>query len=250
MLGGFILYFTASYPVTYLTVGALGVLTLVIVLLLPEVEPTRARETKAFGERFKQFRQGIAEVISEPPILIASSIEAVMYFGYAAFLGFLPIYAKRAGLNNAEIALVLGTQLIAAMLVKPLAGTFSDRLGRKRVIIVGLLFCIVALPLIFRSEGFAAFALTSAMLGIGVGAVTPVTNALIADLASVRRLGAAMGVFGTIFDFGEAMGPIVAGFLIGSMGFSATFDVLAAMTLAATVMLAFAVKEPKPVNDR
>ena len=250
MLGGFILYFTASYPVTYLTVGALGVLTLVIVLLLPEVEPTRARETKTFGERFKQFRQGIAEVISEPPILITSSIEAVMYFGYAAFLGFLPIYAKRAGLNNAEIALVLGTQLIAAMLVKPLAGTFSDRLGRKRVIIVGLLFCIVALPLIFRSEGFAAFALTSAMLGIGVGAVTPVTNALIADLVSAKRLGAAMGVFGTIFDFGEAMGPIVAGFLIGSAGFSATFDVLAAMTLAATVVLAFAVKEPKPINDR
>jgi MFS transporter, DHA1 family, multidrug resistance protein len=250
MLGGFILYFTASYPVTYLTVGALGILTLVIVLLLPEVEATRSRETKTFGERFAQFRQGVAEVLSEPPILIASSIEAVMYFGYAAFLGFLPIYAMRAGLNNAEIALVLGAQLGAAMLVKPLAGTFSDRLGRKRVIIVGLLFCIVALPLIFRSEGFAAFALTSAMLGIGVGAVTPVTNALIADLASARRLGAAMGVFGTIFDFGEAMGPIVAGFLIGSMGFTATFDVLAAMTLAATVMLAFAVKEPKPVNDR
>ena len=250
MLGGFILYFTASYPVTYLTVGALGILTLVIVLLLPEVEATRSRETKTFGERFAQFRQGVAEVLSEPPILIASSIEAVMYFGYAAFLGFLPIYAMRAGLNNAEIALVLGAQLGAAMLVKPLAGIFSDRLGRKRVIIVGLLFCIVALPLIFRSEGFAAFALTSAMLGIGVGAVTPVTNALIADLASARRLGAAMGVFGTIFDFGEAMGPIVAGFLIGSMGFTATFDVLAAMTLAATVMLAFAVKEPKPVNDR
>ena len=244
MIGGFLLYFTASYPVTFLTVGGLGVLTLAIVVLLPEIEPARVREAKTFGQRLAEFRQGVGEVLSVPPILIASSIEAVMYFGYAAFLGFLPIYARQAGLNDAEIALVLGAQLVAAMIVKPLAGALSDRFGRKLVIIVGLLFCVVALPLIFRSESFAAFALMSALLGVGVGTVTPVTNALIADLASAKRLGAAMGVFGTVFDFGEAMGPIVAGFLIGSLGYAATFDVLAAMTLAATVLLMFVVREP------
>jgi MFS family permease len=250
MIGGFLLYFTASYPVTYLTVGGLGVLTLAIVLLLPDIEPARVRETKTFGQRLAEFRQGVAEVLSVPPILIASSIEAVMYFGYAAFLGFLPIYAKQAGLNDAEIALVLGAQLVAAMLVKPLAGSLSDRFSRKPVIIVGLLFCVAALPLIFRSESFTAFALMSALLGIGVGTVTPVTNALIADLASAKRLGAAMGVFGTVFDFGEAMGPIVAGFLIGSVGYAVTFDILAALTLAATVLLMFVVRAPGAASAR
>jgi MFS family permease len=244
LIGGFILYFTASFPVTYLTVGVLGVLTLVVVLLLPEIEPARARETKTLGERLEEFRQGVGEVISTPPILIASSIEAVMYFGYAAYLGFLPIYAKQAGLNDAEIALVLGAQLIAAMIAKPIAGRFSDTVGRKPVIIVGLLLCVASLPLVFRSGQFMTFALISGVLGLGVGAVTPVTNALIADLASARRLGAAMGVFGTVFDFGEAMGPIVAGFLIGGIGYAATFDVLAAATLAATVLLFFAVRSP------
>jgi MFS family permease len=250
MIGGFLLYFTASYDATYLTVGALGVLTLAIVLLLPDIEPARVRETKTFGQRLAEFRQGVAEVLSVPPILIASSIEAVMYFGYAAFLGFLPIYAKQAGLNDAEIALVLGAQLVAAMLVKPLAGSLSDRFSRKPVIIVGLLFCVAALPLIFRSESFTAFALMSALLGIGVGTVTPVTNALIADLASAKRLGAAMGVFGTVFDFGEAMGPIVAGFLIGSLGYAVTFDILAALTLAATVLLMFVVRAPGAASAR
>jgi MFS family permease len=250
MIGGFLLYFTASYPVTYLTVGGLGMLTLAIVLLLPDIEPARVRETKTFGQRLAEFRQGVAEVLSVPPILIASSIEAVMYFGYAAFLGFLPIYAKQAGLNDAEIALVLGAQLVAAMLVKPLAGSLSDRFSRKPVIIVGLLFCVAALPLIFRSESFTAFALMSALLGIGVGTVTPVTNALIADLASATRLGAAMGVFGTVFDFGEAMGPIVAGFLIGSVGYAVTFDILAALTLAATVLLMFVVRAPGAASAR
>ncbi len=245
MLGGFILFFTASFTVTYLTAGVLGLLTLVIVLLLPDIEPGRVRDTKPLAERLAEFRRGIAEVISAPAILIASAIEATMYFGYAAFLGFLPIYAKQTGLNDAEIALVLGAQLATAMLIKPAAGTFSDRLGRKPVIVAGLAFSIVALPLIFRSESVAAFAMTSALLGIGVGAVTPVTNALIADLVSAKRLGAAMGVFGTVFDFGEAMGPIVAGFLVGSLGYAATFDVLAALTLAATAVLLIAVQEPR-----
>ena len=249
MLGGFLLYFTASYPVTYLTVGALGVLALAIVLLLPDIEPARQREKKTLGGRRTEFRQGVAEVLSVPPILIASGIEAVMYFGYAAFLGFLPIYAKQVGLNDAEIALVLGAQLVAAMIVKPVAGALSDRLGRKLVIIVGLLFCVAALPLIFRSENFAGFALTSAALGIGVGAVTPVTNALIADFVSAKRLGAAMGVFGTVFDFGESMGPIVAGFLIGSLGYAVTFDVLASLTLVAATVLLFAAKEPRTTSE-
>ena len=245
LIGGFILYFTASYPLTYLTVGVLGVLTLIVVLMLPDVEPARERAVKTLGERAHEFGQGIREVLSVPPILIASSIEAVMYFGYAAFLGFLPIYAKQAGLNDAEIALALGAQLVAAMVIKPAAGRLSDQFGRKPVIIVGLLFCVAALPLVFRSETFSTFALVSAVLGVGVGTVTPVTNALIADLASARRLGAAMGVFGTVFDFGEAMGPIVAGFLIGRLGYASTFDVLAAATLAATLVLFFVVRDPR-----
>jgi MFS transporter, DHA1 family, multidrug resistance protein len=59
-----------------------------------------------------------------------------------------------------------------------------------------------------------------------------------------------MGVFGTIFDFGEAMGPIVAGFLIGSLGYATTFDILAAATVGATAALFFAVREPDRVTVR
>ncbi len=243
LIGGFVLYFTASYSLTYLLVGALGVLTLLFVLLLPDVDRP-AREGKAFPARAADFRQGVAEVFRTPPIFVAAGIEAVMYLGYGAFIGFLPIYAKTIGLNDAEIAVVLGAQLVLAMAAKPISGRLSDRVGRIPVIVVGLLLCAAALPLIFRSESLAAFVLVAPLLGLGVGAVTPVTNALIADLASARRLGAAMGVFGTIWDIGEAAGPMIAGFLIGRLGYAATFDVLAAVTAAVTVGLMALVRDP------
>jgi MFS family permease len=93
LIGGFVLYLTASYSLTYLLVGTLGVLTLLVVLLLPDVDRP-VREAKTFAARAAEFRQGIAEVFRTPPIFVAAGIEAIMYLGYGAFLGFLPIYAK------------------------------------------------------------------------------------------------------------------------------------------------------------
>jgi len=212
---------------------------------LPDLERTAAREAKTFAARAAEFRQGVAEVFKTPPIFVAAGIEAVMYLGYGAFLGFLPIYAKKVGLNEAEIAIILGAQLAVAMAAKPITGRVSDRVGRIPVIVIGLLLCATALPLIFRSESLTAFVLAAPLLGLGVGAVTPVTNALIADLASARRLGAAMGVFGTVWDIGEAAGPMIAGFLIGRLGYAATFDVLAAITAAVTLGLIALVRDPK-----
>jgi len=52
-----------------------------------------------------------------------------------------------------------------------------------------------------------------------------------------------MGVFGTIWDIGEASGPMIAGFLIGGLGYAATFDVLAAVTAAAAVGLIALVRD-------
>src|SRR5262245_39100184 len=245
LLGGFLLYFTASYAVTYLAVGGLGVLTLVVVLLLPDVDAPVSQSRRSLGDRAAELRKGLGEVLRTPPIFLAAGIEAVMYLGYGAFLGFLPIYARTTGLNDAQIAIVLGAQLILAMAAKPLAGRLSDRIGRLPVIATGLLLCAAALPLIFRSQSWPAFLVAAPILGIGVGAVTPVTNALIADIASARNLGAAMGVFGTIWDIGEAAGPIMAGFLIGRLGYAATFDVIAVLTALVAIALVSLVRDPK-----
>ena len=91
----------------------------------------------------------------------------------------------------------------------------------------------------------ATFVVAAPLLGLGIAAVTPVTNALIADLAAARRLGAAMGVFGTIWDTGEAAGPIIAGFLIAGLGYASTFDTLALVTVAVSIGVVVLLRDPK-----
>ena len=116
-------------------------LTLLVVLWLPNVDRPSERQATTLSTRMAEFRKGLAEVVATPPIFIAADIEAVMYLGYGAFLGFLPIYAKTVGLNDAEIAIVLGSQLATAVVAKPIGGRLSDGLGRKPVIVIGLFLC-------------------------------------------------------------------------------------------------------------
>lgn len=238
LIGGLVLYATASYAASYLLVGLLGVLAVAAVLFVPEIEATATAAAGSLGARVVEFREGLRDVLTTPAVLIAAAIEATMYLGFGAFLGFLPLYARSVGLNDAAIAVLLAVQLTIALLAKPVTGNLSDLLGRKPVIVLGLLACSAALPLIFRMTSFAGLIAAVPLLGLGVAAVTPATNALIGDLVATRRLGTGMGVFGTIWDVGEAAGPIVAGILIGQIGYEPAFDVIAAIIAAVGVAFA------------
>jgi len=248
LIGGLVLYATTSFAASYLLVGVLGVLALGMAMLVPE-EAKTSPAGSSLRARAAEFRDGLRDVITTPAVLTAAAVEATMYLGFGAFLGFLPLYARTVGLNDGAIAVVLAVQLTIALLAKPLTGNLSDRLGRKPVIVLGLFASAAALPLIFRMTSFAGLVAVVPLLGLGVAAVTPATNALIADLVAARRLGTGMGVFGTIWDIGEAAGPILAGILIGQIDYQPAFDVISA--IIAAVAVAFAVRiriAPVPVG--
>lgn len=243
LIGGVILFSTASYSVTYLVVGALGCFPLLMVLCLP-AEENRQTVTQNKPARWPEFKKGIVEVLSSRLVLIASALEAAMYVGYGAFLGFFPIYAKELGYNDAAIGLIMGSQLATTMVGKPFGGFLSDRIGRKPVILLGILLCAAIIPLIMRSQTFFALILFSCLFGMGVAVVTPSTTALVADLAKKDRMGSAMGVFGTIWDVGEAAGPILAGVLIASFSYFNGFLIIAALMVIVAGIFAVAVKDP------
>ncbi|MFQ5852372.1 MAG: MFS transporter [Candidatus Binatia bacterium] len=243
VIGGFILFSTASYPTTYLVVGGLGLLPLFMILRLPVEERAPAPAT-ANPARWAEFKKGIFEVVSSRAVIIASTLEAAMYIGYAAFLGFFPLYAKGIGHNDAAIGLIMGAQLGTTMVGKPAGGWLSDRFGRKPVILLGLLVCALILPLIVLGKSFVTLLVLSCLFGLGVAIVTPSTTALVADLAKAGRMGSAMGVFGTIWDSGEAAGPILAGFLIASLGYFNSFLIISGLMALGALVFAVTTKDP------
>ena len=242
---------------TYLVVGALGVLAFLMVLLLPigraspGVGP--APSTAAPGvSRRKLFWQGVKEVAGNRTILIASGVESAVFLGVSALLGFLPLYARNVlGLGDAYLGLLIWVPLVMAMAGKPLAGRISDRVGRKLVILVGLALCIAMLPLVPVTTHLGGLLLEGAIFGLGMAIVTPATTALVADLCRAGSYGAAMGVFGTIWDVGDAAGPILAGAIIFGLGnletssaYLTAFVLIAGVMVLAGVVFGVTVKDP------
>ena len=89
LIGGLILYATASFMASYLLVGVLGVLALGMALLLPETETTTTPAERSLAARTGEFWDGLRDVLSTPAVLVAAAVEATMYLGFGAFLGFL-----------------------------------------------------------------------------------------------------------------------------------------------------------------
>ena len=95
--------------------------------------------------------------------------------------------------------------------------------------------CSVALALVPASSGWSGLAATVAASACAVAMTTAGTSALITDRSRQSQYGAAHGVFGTVYDIGDAMGPIGAGVLVGAIGYSRMFGAAAIASLIAAV---------------
>ena len=245
LVGGFVLAWTASYYDVYWIVGVVGVVAMIMIWTLPVDVTIGQIEAGAGGpSRWSQFKTGLWMVVTSPPVLLTSAMEASMWLGYGAFLAFFPIYGHGIGLSVTTITVILGVLLLTSFIWKPVSGWVSDRIGRKPMISLGLVLGAIALPAIVTSRNPLVLGLLSFLLGLSVATVTPSTNAFVADLVKSRSLGAAMGVFGTIWDSGEAGGPILAGALLGVTTYSFSFLLIAAIMLAAVLVFQVGVRDP------
>lgn len=242
-----------EFRILYLIVGGLGILTFLVVLGLPIGKSEVSIKREGSSSRFKQLKAGMSEILSNQSILVASSAESAMFLAVGALAGFLPLYARNiVGLGDAYVGLLIWVPLVMAMAGKPFAGRLSDRVGRKSIIMIGLALCASTLPLIPMTTSLAGLVVEGAIFGIGMSIVTPATTALVTDLCKEGNHGAALGVFGTIWDVGEASGPILAGILIGAFGsvdsasaYRAAFLIIVCVLVVVGCVFYLMVKEPK-----
>jgi MFS family permease len=221
-----------DYDVAFIVAGLIGLAVPVIAFGWPSAPP-RAR-----ADRWLQFRSGIGAVARDRVILATSLAQAAQLAVSGAFTAFLPLYAMEVrGLNAVETGALFSLYALTGIVVRPIAGSASDRFGRRPIIAGGLIACGVALALLPAASSWHALAAVATAGAGGVAMTSAATSALITDRSRQSQYGAAHGVFGTIYDAGEAMGPIVAGVLVGRLGYSLMFEVAAGVSLLTALSL-------------
>ena len=144
--------------------------------------------------------------------------------------GLFPIYFAAAGLSVGEIG-VLAAAYPAVWAVGQIAtGALSDRVGRRPLIVAGMLVQAVAIGAIAVTSSFGAWLAASVALGVGTALVYPTLLAAVVDGSVPAWRGSAVGVYRLWRDLGFAGGAIVAGLVADAGGLPLAILVVAAMT--------------------
>ena len=228
----------ASFGAVYIACAISGVLALAAGLLLRDHEPLPKTKLE-----LPHFWASLRNVLRERSIMLVSTVEAAQYLVFGAIEAFLALYAASLGIPAWQIGVILGVQLISIVFAKPLMGRVSDRVGRRRVILPGLLIGAAGVVLLPYFPSFIGLSVLSLAFGLGFATVTSSTTALVADLTRDGRYGSSMGVLRTVMDVGQSIGPVLTGFMVGAAGYASAFTLLAVILVAAALMLGLLLRD-------
>jgi len=153
-----------------------------------------------------------------PALFGASQAGLVTNFKDGLAWGLFPLFFAAGGLSVSQIGIL--TFIYPAMwgILQLWTGGLSDRVGRKPLIVGGMLLQALALFIVAGSSGFWVWFVGSALLGTGTALVYPTLLAAVADVAHPAWRGSAVGVYRLWRDSGYAFGAIVAGILADAFG--------------------------------
>jgi len=168
----------------------------------------------------------------------ACILYAVAFGGYVAFSVYLPAYLRTAyGLEQADAANRMAGFVIVAVIMRPVGGWFSDRVGPIPVLTV--VYAVLTAGATLQSFtpdlmplGTIAFMGMAAAVGAGSGA----TFALVAQQAPANKVGSVTGLVGAAGGLGGFVPPLVMGYIHGRLGSYGLGLALLAVVAAATLV--------------
>jgi DHA1 family quinolone resistance protein-like MFS transporter len=163
---------------------------------------------------------------------------AVLTAGFLMLMPVLPAYADQLGFNEYQIGLLVGMFTFGLLLQFPF-GVLSDHIGRKAVMGGGiLLFTATTLSYAITTD-FTPMLVSRLLQGVASGAFYISYESYINDRTSPEQRGLANGINSGAVNAGIILGPIIGGFLSGSINLQAPFYVSAALGISCFIVVLF-----------
>ena len=225
--GGTILFLTSNYYYgVYIGCAISGAiaLTLVVLLYRDRISKTELNQaTKRSSLTIKEFLRGFKEVLTHKIILSTSIVQASQYFAFGIIEAYVILHADSLHFDAWLIGLIPAILTLMLVVFKPLMGHFSDKVGRRVIILFGLLLGGGVSWVIPFTTNYIGVILTLCGFGIGMAMVVSSTAAYVSDLSKKEDYGAAIGTLSTIMDIGQTIGPILSGYVLIAFSFGGVF---------------------------
>jgi predicted MFS family arabinose efflux permease len=156
-------------------------------------------------------------------------VTLVDVLGTMIMVPLLPYVAQHYGANGLTVGLILTTSAVATTVAAPIWGSVSDRLGRKRIVLISQLVSLGGYIALATASSLPMLFVARAIAGFGGGNLG-VTQSYIADVTAEEDRDGAYALFSVLFGVGIVLGPVLGGFLI-RFGFGVPFAVAAAIEL-------------------
>jgi MFS family permease len=203
-------------------------------------------ETRAESKRSlsaKEYLSGMKRMAQNPSILLLVLVAGMRSMTQQGLHVFLPIYLTHdLGLSSAVAGLYLSITQTAGMIGTPIAGSVSDRRGRKRVLTAGLLSSSIVLFVLAYFRLNWLFITGLAILGFFLYAVRPVIWAWVLDLSPKELGGSMVSFFSGSQSLLSSISPLLCGFIADRWGILTAFYFLAGSVFVANLIV-FAIRE-------
>jgi MFS family permease len=244
VMGGWLLYYLAKgqdysindFRYAYLFCGILGILALVTAFsMLPKIEPSG--ECRRIKESFNKILDGLRDTCKNLKILMTSSMESFQNMTMGVAIAFLPILAvKEYHLSVLQAGVLWSVAMGTSVVLKPVMGYLSDKMKRWKLISLGMFLCAISFVGFTLTSDFYVLIIISVFFGLAEAIVTTSTVAYVAEVASEKNLGASLGIFGTIADTGQALGPIMTGVLLTYLNYFSSFTIISLFIILWTIL--------------
>lgn len=203
-IGGYVA--TASYSLAFYTAAAAAFIALFLSFGAPD--------SKSVDSVNNGNNRGSMDKTVKKTLFITSSLTILPMFLSFVFTTFMPVFAKeKLLLNPLEIGLAFTFMGVVGLFAPLVFGELSDRIGRKRIIIFGMLLGAFSFLLLSIVSGIIMLYLTAVISGLGNAAVNPSMMALLTDKVQNSNMGFALGVYGAGEDIGMWIGPLIVGYV-------------------------------------
>ncbi|TFW03201.1 MFS transporter [Oxalobacteraceae bacterium OM1] len=164
----------------------------------------------------------------------------------------LPTFAQTFNASFQDVQWIVLAYLLAITTLVVSAGRLGDMLGRRRLMLTGLVLFTLASVLCGAAPSLWWLVGARVVQGLGAAMMMALTMALVGETVPKERTGSAMGLLGTMSAVGTALGPSLGGLLIAGFGWRAIFLGMAPLGLA-TFLLAHrylpAPRQPATANS-